>query len=367
MELKLLKIVLAFALGLSVFISINKISYWGLSYDEALFINGAIHKDNITFISKRYHGLVLMVFQYIGALKSWLYIPIFKLFSVNLLSIRLPMLIILYINYFLIFVIAKKYFNLKIVLALMIILLTDLSYIQLHKIDNGPNALETLLKLFSLYVITRTSFRGQNVIVLLLLALGIFNKLNFIWFVNAFYFTLFTCASFKYFSKENNEKNVKNLHLNKKITHLVNYAVLISFFVYLVIKQNVQSNIPTTWNILLSQFYSQMTNIVNAIGNFTYENYFGWTSNHQYSFVTILILLAFVFLGNIYFIVKNKIDFNDPHFYLLIFLFILICQLILTKEAFHLWHILILYPFIHLLILNTFSIIFNKNHKTAVK
>ena len=106
-----LNFILFIAFIYSLYLVCNQFFFFSLSYDESLFINAAISKDPITFIDKHWRGFPIMNMDYIGALKSWLYIPIFKIFGVNLLSIRLPMVFLMYFNFYLIYKIALKYFE----------------------------------------------------------------------------------------------------------------------------------------------------------------------------------------------------------------------------------------------------------------
>ena len=58
--------------------------------DEMDFVGAATGKRPY----RGWLGIPLMVFPYIGALKAWIYTPIFALFGVSALSIRFPVVLI---------------------------------------------------------------------------------------------------------------------------------------------------------------------------------------------------------------------------------------------------------------------------------
>ena len=62
----------------------------GLYMDEMDFVGAATGK----LPYRSWLGIPLMVFPYIGALKAWIYTPIFALFGVSAVSIRLPVVLI---------------------------------------------------------------------------------------------------------------------------------------------------------------------------------------------------------------------------------------------------------------------------------
>jgi hypothetical protein len=53
----------------------------GLYCDEVLFVNAATRGTSHSFVSRRIFGVPVMLMSYIGALKAYLYFPIFKLLA----------------------------------------------------------------------------------------------------------------------------------------------------------------------------------------------------------------------------------------------------------------------------------------------
>src|SRR5206468_3796896 len=77
-----------------IFLAAYRIELPGLYYDELAFVNAAQGAPDNTFIYMRLGPVPLLVFPFIGALKAWIYTPIFGLFGVSALTIRLPVILI---------------------------------------------------------------------------------------------------------------------------------------------------------------------------------------------------------------------------------------------------------------------------------
>ena len=166
-----------------------RLRYPGLYYDEALFTNGAIGADRTTFITARIWQFPLLLMPYIGALKSYLYWPIFKIFGVSIFSIRLPMIILMAISFVIVYWFLRKYTNTRTALISILFLCTNGSLVAYSRTDSGPIVIEFFLKCLGAFLVIDYFRRKNNYILvagLLALFLGVFNKLNFLWFSNAF-------------------------------------------------------------------------------------------------------------------------------------------------------------------------------------
>src|SRR5438309_11988662 len=62
--------------------------------DELDFVNAAQGAPDNTMIHMRLGSVPLFIMPYLGALKAWIYAPIFGLFGVSALTIRLPAILI---------------------------------------------------------------------------------------------------------------------------------------------------------------------------------------------------------------------------------------------------------------------------------
>ena len=129
-----------------VLISIIKINEPGVTSDQLLFVNAAIGPLDQSYIYKTIHGFPILLMIYIGALKSYIYKPIFYLFGVSIYSIRLPVILIMASAlYFLYKAICLK-IDKKVAFFTILILATDPSNIAYSRVDNGPTVLEFFFK-----------------------------------------------------------------------------------------------------------------------------------------------------------------------------------------------------------------------------
>jgi hypothetical protein len=156
--------------------------------DETLFINAATLRIPNLYLLHSFHGIPLMVFPYIGALKSWLYAPLFSVFGTSAAIIRIPVVAIVTVGLVLIFIGVRQVTNLLVALLVFTALCFDNSVFWLTRDDVGPSAIEFLLKCAAFACAARFAHTGRRrwvVLLLVSLGLGVFNKLNFIWAVDA--------------------------------------------------------------------------------------------------------------------------------------------------------------------------------------
>ena len=179
-----------------------KIHLPGLYYDEMLFVGPAAGERPYL----RVWGLPLLTFPYIGALKAWLYTPIFKLFEPSAVSIRLPAILIscgtLTFGYLLLRRILTPRWAVAFILACAI----HPGFVLLTRVDLGPIALMLFFKALCLYLLFRwletprfLSWSLAGVVVTC--ALGFFDKFNFIWFVVAVVFSTLAVYGREIFQK----------------------------------------------------------------------------------------------------------------------------------------------------------------------
>ena len=77
-----------------VLVASYRIELPGLYMDEADFVNAARGGPDNTMIYMRLGSVPLLIMPYLGALKGWVYAPVFWLFGVSALTIRLPAILI---------------------------------------------------------------------------------------------------------------------------------------------------------------------------------------------------------------------------------------------------------------------------------
>jgi 4-amino-4-deoxy-L-arabinose transferase-like glycosyltransferase len=160
----------------------------GLQSDETSFVNAATLRIPHWWIAHQAFGIPLWDYAYLGALKSWLYAPIFSLFGTSAATVRLPMVILVSGSLLLLYVALRDLVNRSVALLAVVLLALDQSVFWYTRNDVGPSAIEFALKCAGLFCIARFAERRAPrwlVLLLIVLGAGVFNKLNFIWYVNA--------------------------------------------------------------------------------------------------------------------------------------------------------------------------------------
>jgi hypothetical protein len=181
-------LIVGLLVAVRIVIGLIQISRPGLQNDEVLFVNAATLGIPHLFIQYQVLGIPVMVFPYIGALKSWLYIPVFAAFGESPMSIRLPAELITTAGLVLLYPAVRSLVNRPVALLTFALLCFDNTLFWLTRDDVGPSAVEFFLKCAGIFFAYRLGRNGRLrwlALLVLALALGAFNKLNFIWVVNA--------------------------------------------------------------------------------------------------------------------------------------------------------------------------------------
>jgi len=160
----------------------------GLYMDEMDFVAAATGKRPY----RSWLGIPLMVFPYIGALKAWIYTPIFALFGVSAVSIRLPVVLISCGTLGLGYVLVRRNLTPGWATAFTAACVVHPGFVMQTKVDWGPVVLMLFLKALCLYLVVKWlesprlfswSLAGATAAC----GLGFFDKFNFIWFVVALF------------------------------------------------------------------------------------------------------------------------------------------------------------------------------------
>lgn len=176
--------IVVFAIG-AFWLAGRHLEHPGLYYDELLFVNGALNRGvSDLFIVSRWHGVPILLMDYIGALKAWIYHPIFSVWDVNPWTVRIPSLLIGITGEIFLIYALRHLFDWKTALLGAPLLLLDPDVLMHSRLDWGPNALAyffrgAVILCMSLWI------RKQGIrflwIALVSILLGCFDKLNFIW------------------------------------------------------------------------------------------------------------------------------------------------------------------------------------------
>ncbi|MCP9756011.1 hypothetical protein EGI26_12690 [Lacihabitans sp. CCS-44] len=332
----------------------------GLQTDEILFANLSLGEINhTTYIARKIGGITFFVISYIGALKSWIFIPIFKFFGFNYFSVRIPMILLSMISLLLVYKAVNISFK-KPLLAWFILmaLVTESTFITMVRTDVGPIAIEYFCKILSILLIFKylQSKKQSNLYFLpLVLALGIFNKINFIWFSNAL---LFSSLILVFLLETKKEKLTFAKFLG--LTFLFEFILFIGFN-----KLNPgmvsSSNIGIDLEFIKTKiqlFYYFGKGIFDGTGFYRIqylisEETFGYNSLSKgiyqtffYLFevcLTVFIIYTLLVIRKIW---KKQNDNGD--IYYLFFVCIILCisaQIFVVENARNLWHFYTLFPF----------------------
>lgn len=154
----------------------------GLQYDEVLFVNGATDPTTAHFVALRFGQVPILLMDYIGALKAWLYAPLFTVFGVSVEVVRIPMVIAFVGAVALLARLVWRRSRPWVAILLTALLVVEPAFTLMSRNDWGPVALSGLLRV--LLVVALVAFvEGRRlrwgVLAAAVLALGIFNKLDF--------------------------------------------------------------------------------------------------------------------------------------------------------------------------------------------
>lgn len=332
----------------------------GLQQDEVLFANLSLGEINqTTYIARKIGGITFFVISYIGALKSWIFIPIFKIFGFNYFSIRIPMILLSMISLLMAYKVVnisfkKPFFAWWILVALV----TESTFITMVRTDVGPIAIEYFCKILSILLIFKylQNKKQSNLYFLpLVLALGIFNKLNFIWFSNAL---LFSSLILMFLLETKKEKLTLVKFLG--LTFLFEFILFIGFN-----KLNPgmlsSSNIGIDLEFIKTKielFYHFGKGIFDGTGFYRIqylisEETFGYSPLSKGIYKTFFYLFEICLLFFLIYIPVALSKFwrkeNDKaDIYYLFFTGIIVCisaQIFIVENARNLWHFYTLFPF----------------------
>ena len=151
---------------------------------------------------------VLACYQapYMGALKTWIYTPIFKLFGLSAVSIRLPAILISCGTLAFGYLLLRRILTSQWAVAFTLACAVHPGFIELTRWDKGPNVLMLFFKALCLYLLVRwletpRFFSWSLAGVIAACALGFFDKFNFIWFVVALVFSTLAVYGTEIFRK----------------------------------------------------------------------------------------------------------------------------------------------------------------------
>lgn len=141
-----------------LFLGASVLPYPGIQNDEVFFAGPLYQTAGVLYtVRLRHHNVTVMLLSYLGALKTWLYLPILSRWKPSIYSVRWPVLILSAATVILLFHLAKKVHSRRAAIFAALLLATDSSYILTGVFDWGPVVLQHLLLLSSMALLWRFS------------------------------------------------------------------------------------------------------------------------------------------------------------------------------------------------------------------
>lgn len=331
-------------------VSVIKLRYPGLHYDEALFTNAALRIDHTTFVTAHVWRIPLLAMPYIGALKSYFYVPVFWLFGSGVIVIRLVSILAMCLFLWLVYKLVRSQRDEPTALMALGLLASNASIIIFGRTDFGPVVIEHLLFAASallFFKFMKTSRLLYLALIAIALGLGLFNKLNFLWYINAFYFS----GALVYFSTW---RRIKSKFERYKIVLVAVAAYLIYVAYYLVITGYYKLDHDFRLGHLR---YDASTAAQTLGGQWFFHELLGSRVSPIYSFALCLLGTALILSAIARIIRHRKLKFDKLFVFCLLVSAALLAQIIVTPDATAGWHYLTLQPFVAIAVAISISVL----------
>lgn len=339
--------------GLAIIITYLVIATWniqvaGFHYDEILFINVALGGKLDGFIAWQFKGITLFLMAYIGSLKAYIYLPILALFGVSYESIRIPMIILALVATLGLALVLYKKLGKRITFFYLFFTLLNPAFIFQSRFDIGPSVIEfTIIQmLLTLLLYFRETKKSFILLAFpILLGLGTFNKLNFIWVVNSFVF-IFIIFYWKEFITYFKNKDIIN-----PVILVILLLALYAGFLLITIKFQVSGGFSLS--AILGTVSLKFQNLITTISGTGFIRFHFIDIPFLVDvFLVILLCIPFLYFfvdfskifTYTYFVKKVKaqcIEFSEVpslKIILVLFLVLIFAQILVTKQAIATWH-----------------------------
>ncbi|HEY4661264.1 MAG TPA: glycosyltransferase family 39 protein [Terriglobales bacterium] len=177
------------AVCIFVLLAAYRIELPGPYYDELYFVNAALGAPDNTFIDKRLGPLPVLQSPYMGALKAWSYAPIFRLFGVSALTMRLPAILLGALTLLIFYRALRDSVGYAWAAIVVWIMAVDPANLFPSRLDWGPTVLTHFFQavIFALWFSYRDKSRLWKIVLICISAgLGFFDRFNFVWLLSAF-------------------------------------------------------------------------------------------------------------------------------------------------------------------------------------
>ncbi|HEX7963147.1 MAG TPA: glycosyltransferase family 39 protein, partial [Candidatus Saccharimonadales bacterium] len=286
-------------------------------------------------------GIPVLLMPYIGALKAYIFYPIFKVFGVSAVSMRLPDILLAAGGLYALYRLASAEVGKRLSLAIVLLTGLDASFIMFTRLDNGPVVLDFLLKMLGMFALLRF-VRARKLLWLagfwLVMLLGTFNKLNFIWDVNALAGAFVVAYGLFMWRKTNRAQRLRALLIS-----IAGYGLNVGYYLYINKTYHLGSKLGFVgWRTI----YNNLADLVQ--GGWFYHYAFAQTSIgsvHVFWIMLIAMAAGVLCLARV---VRMRNEF-DPRF-VRFFVFaaaagvLLLGQIAITPQATAGWHYFSVYP-----------------------
>jgi 4-amino-4-deoxy-L-arabinose transferase-like glycosyltransferase len=179
-----------------VLLAAYRIELPGPYYDELYFVNAAVGAPDNTFIHMRLGQLPFLQSPYMGALKAWGYAPIFRLFGVSALTMRLPAILLGALTLLIFYRAMRDRIGHPWAAIVVWIMAVDPANLFPSRLDWGPTVLTHFFQaaILALWFSYRDKAARWKIILICVCAgLGFFDRFNFVWLLSAFAIGICLC------------------------------------------------------------------------------------------------------------------------------------------------------------------------------
>src|SRR6266516_3981382 len=329
------------AAGVFILVATYRIELPGLYMDEVDFVNAAQGAPDNTMIHMRLGSVPIFIMSYLGALKAWLYVPVFHFFGVSALTIRLPAILLAAVTLLILFQFMRAKLGPVWAIIALWIMAVDPANLFPSRLDWCPTV---LMHFFQAAILALWFSYRENpklwklVLICICAALGFFDKFNFIWLVVAFFLGVSLCYP----------DNLKNLWISAPrfarwaaiILFLIGFSATLFFILPVLhlhpVKPQAMS-LEAKWNELVSTLSGV------SVAYLIFENSKGIISLVPFWLIVTDCYLA---LGCLFFLIQNteaRENRRNGFFFLLIG-FLIFVQIVITPLAGGPHHFSMIFP-----------------------
>lgn len=130
----------------------------------------------------------LMLINYLGALKTYLFAIVFWLLGVDVAAVRITTVALGFLVLILVYLWTSRLFGRRAALLSLVLLASDPNYVFHTRMDFGPVVLMLIFKMASLHLLLNWWRKDSSISLItafFCLGLGLWDKANFLWFIAA--------------------------------------------------------------------------------------------------------------------------------------------------------------------------------------